>query len=79
MHRAEPVAEKLDDYFVLIKRCGPRRVKRRIRWTWEIRRRSEPFGVKYDGDDFTTPQEAKLAGEKALKELLHNLALVTPH
>jgi hypothetical protein len=75
MHRAEPVAEQLDDYFVLIKRCGPGRGVRRhrTRWTWEIRRRSEPLGVKYDGDDFAIPQDARLAGERALKELLHNL------
>ena len=72
MHRAGPVAEKLDDYFVLIKRCGPRGVKRRrTRWTWEIQRRSMPLGVKYHGDQYATPQDAKLAGEKALKDLLH--------
>jgi hypothetical protein len=72
MHRAEPGAEKLDDYFVIIKRWA-RLPTHRTRWTWEIQRRSEPLRVKYNGNDFATPQDARLAGERALKELLHNL------
>ena len=69
MHRAGPVAEKLDDYFVIIKRGGNGR-RRARRWTWEIRRRSNPLDVQYSGDDFATAQDAKLAGEKVLKEFL---------
>jgi hypothetical protein len=72
MHRAEPVAETLDDYFVMVKRRGGRPPSR-TRWTWEIRRRSKPLGVECNGDIFVTPQAAKLAGEKALNELLHHL------
>jgi hypothetical protein len=74
MHRAKPVAEQRDDYFVIIKRVGRHRMARRNRWTWEIRRRSEPLGVKYNGNKYPTPQDAKLAGEAALKEFLHQLS-----
>ena len=42
-------------------------------WTWEIHRRSKPLGVKFDGDEYATAQDAKLAGETALKDLLRNL------
>jgi len=57
------------DYFVIIKPCG----RPRSRWTWEIQRSSKPLGVKYEGDDFATPQDAKLAGVKALNALLYDL------
>ena len=60
---AEPV-----DYFVIIKRSGFPRA--RTSWTWEIRYRSEPFGIKCRGDKHVSPQAAKAAGETALKELL---------
>jgi hypothetical protein len=75
MHRAKPVAENLgDDYFLIIKRCWRSRRVRRPRWTWEIRRRSKPVNVKYDGDEYRTAQDARLAGETALKDLLNNLS-----
>ena len=75
MHRAKPVAEKFsDDYFVIVKRVGPPRARPRMRWTWEIRHRSKPLGVKYDGNQFATPQDARLAGETALRDLLPNLS-----
>jgi hypothetical protein len=74
MHRAKPVAERLDDYFVIVKRCGHHRNTRQTRWTWEIRRRSTPLGVRFDGDEFATPQDARLAGETALSDLLHKLS-----
>ena len=64
--------EPLNDYFVITKLAEPR--TRPIRWTWQIRRRSEPLGgVEFDGDEYATAQDAKLAGETALKDLLHNL------
>jgi hypothetical protein len=52
-------------------------VKRRSRlrgWSWEIWRRSKPLGVRLHGDGFKTEFAAKLAGEKALRELLDGLA-----
>ena len=72
MHRAKRVEEPLNDYFVITKLVGPR--TRPIRWTWEIRRRSKLLGVKYEGEEYATAQDARLAGEKALSELLHNLS-----
>jgi hypothetical protein len=72
MRRAKPVVEKLNDYFVIIKRCGRHPSdRRRTLWTWEIQRRSKSLGIKYNGGNFTTPQDAKLAGERALIEFLH--------
>ena len=62
-----------DDYFVIIKRYGRPRIREKTHWTWEIQRRSKPLSTKYDGDDFATAQDAKLAGEKALKKLLDRL------
>jgi hypothetical protein len=58
-----------NDYFVIAKLCGcPKTL-----WTWEIKRRSKPLGVKYCGDEFKEAQSAKLAGENALKEFLNGL------
>jgi hypothetical protein len=57
------------DFFVAVKR------RRRLReWSWEIQRRSKPLGVRLDGDGFKSEFAAKLAGEKALRELLDGLA-----
>ena len=58
-----------DDYFVVIRRGG-----RPGAWTWEIQRRSKPIGVRLNGDGFNSEFAAKLAGEKALRELLDGLA-----
>jgi hypothetical protein len=41
---------------------------------WEIQRRSKPLGVRLYGDGFKSEFAAKLAGEKALSELLDRLA-----
>jgi hypothetical protein len=71
MHRAKRIEEPLKDYFVITKLVGPR--TRPIRWTWQIRRRSKPLDVKYDGEEYATAQDARLAGETALKDLLRNL------
>ena len=74
MHRGERIAGQLDDYFVIIKRCGHHRRPPQTRWAWEIHRRSKPRGVKFYGDEYATPQDARLAGETALKEFLNNLS-----
>ena len=42
-------------------------------WKWEIKRRSEPLGIKLYGDDFISEHAAKVAGENRLKELLDAL------
>ena len=79
MDRTKRVAEPRNDYFVITKLVGPR--TRPIRWTWEIRHRSTleirrgsmSLGIKYGGEEYATAQDAKLAGETALKDLLRNL------
>jgi hypothetical protein len=55
----------------------PRTLYRRAKllWAWEILRRSKPLGVRLYGDGFKSEQAAKLAGEKALRELLERLGL----
>ena len=55
-----------DDYFVMI-------VRRGRMWSWEIRRRSKPLGLRFDGDDFDTPSGARRAGEEALKAFIDAL------
>jgi hypothetical protein len=72
LHRAKPVVEPLAEYFVITKLVRPGTLP--IRWTWEIQRRSMPLGVKYDGEEYATAQDARLAGEKVLSELLHDLS-----
>jgi hypothetical protein len=58
-----------DDYFMVTKR------RRRLEeWSWEIQRRSTPIGVRLHANGFKSELAAKLAGEKALRELLDGLA-----
>jgi hypothetical protein len=42
-------------------------------WGWQIQRKSKPLGIKNYGNDFKTATAARIAGEKALKELLDSL------
>ena len=78
MHRAKRAAQPGNDYFVITK-LVPR--IRPIRWTWEIRHRSTlqirgssmSVGIKYGGEKYATAQDARLAGETALKDLLRDL------
>jgi hypothetical protein len=42
-------------------------------WAWEIRRKSKPLGVRIYGDSFMSENAAKLAGEKALHDLLNRI------
>jgi len=71
MHRTHRAAEQPEDFFVITKRVRHRAFQ--TLWTWEIRRRSKPLGVTFDGREYMTPQEARLAGEKALSEFLNDL------
>jgi hypothetical protein len=57
------------DYFVITKRDG-----RPPTWEWQILRMSKPLGIRLNGGNFKWECSAKLAGEKALKELLDRLA-----
>ena len=43
-------------------------------WSWEIFRKSKPLVVRLYGENFSSEAAAKLAGEKALRELLDDPA-----
>jgi hypothetical protein len=40
---------------------------------WEVARKTKPLGVRLYGDGFKRDGAAKLAGEKALRELLDGI------
>jgi hypothetical protein len=64
------------EFSLTIKRYKrPKTLYRRAKflWEWEILRRSQPLGVRLCGDGLQSEQAAKLAGEKALRELLERL------
>jgi len=74
--RSQPI-EMTSDYSLTVKRYKrPKTLYRRAKllWKWEILRRSKPLGVRLYEDGFGSEQAAKLAGEKALKELLERLS-----
>jgi hypothetical protein len=57
-----------DDYYIVVSQDPS------TRWTWELRRKSYPLGVRvYDGE-FESKEAAELAGEKALKRFLEQLS-----
>jgi len=59
----------VNDYYMEI--AAPK--KSNDRWGWEIRRKSKPLGVKIYGESFKSESAARLAGEKALHDLLNRL------
>jgi hypothetical protein len=59
----------LNQYFVSITRGG-----KPLEWQWEIQRRPKPLGVRFYANGFRSEKTAKLAGEKALRELLDGIA-----
>ncbi|MHB8270231.1 hypothetical protein [Bradyrhizobium sp.] len=44
------------------------------RWSWEIRRKSKPLGIKMIGDGFQSEMAALFAGQRALANFLADLA-----
>ena len=58
------------EYYVITSRRG----EHPERWSWEIRRRSTPLGVKLTADGFQSDAAAKFAGKRALDEFLSELA-----
>jgi hypothetical protein len=42
----------------------------RSTWRWEIKRRSEPMGVKLTGDGYPSQRAAEESGKRALAEFL---------
>ena len=58
------------EYYVITSRRG----EHPERWSWEIRRRSTPLGVKLAADGFQSDAAARFAGKRALDEFLSELA-----
>jgi hypothetical protein len=48
--------------------------KRPYPWAWEIKRRSNPMGIRLTYDGFQSQASAEIAGNRALEEFLEALA-----
>ena len=59
-----------NDYYVITSRRG----EYPDRWSWEIRRKSKPLGIKMTADGFQSNSAAQFAGKKALADFLTELA-----
>jgi len=58
-----------NDYYVVTSRRG----EHPDRWSWEIRRKSKPLGIKMTGDGFQSDRAAQSAGKQALADFLSEL------
>jgi hypothetical protein len=58
-----------NDYYVVASRRG----QQPERWSWEIRRKSTPLGIKMTGDGHQSDAAAQFAGKQALAEFLADL------
>jgi hypothetical protein len=59
-----------NDYYVITSRAG----EHPERWSWEIRRKRQPLGVKMTADGFQSDRAAQFAGKRALADFLLDLA-----
>jgi hypothetical protein len=59
-----------NDYFVITYQQG----EHPDRWSWEIRRKSKPLGVKLMEDGFQSKTAAQFAGKRALADFLADLS-----
>ena len=59
----------INDYYVITSQ----RSARPARWSWEIRRKSKPLGIKMTEDGFQSDAAARFAGRQALADFLCNL------
>ena len=60
-----------NDYYVVTSRRSEQLVDR---WSWEIRRKSKPLGVRLTADGFQSDAAAQFAGKKALEDFLIELS-----
>ena len=60
----------INDYYVITSL----RVGHPERWGWEIRRKSNPLGIKMTGDGYQSDSAAQFAGKRALAEFLIELS-----
>jgi hypothetical protein len=44
------------------------------RWSWEIRRKRQPLGIKMTADGFQSELAAQFAGKRALTDFLSELS-----
>jgi hypothetical protein len=59
-----------NDYYVVTSRRGDHP----DRWSWNMRRKSRPLGIKMTGDGFESDGAAQFAGKQALADFLSDLA-----
>src|SRR5712692_7529407 len=59
-----------NDYYVVTSR----RSEQVERWSWEIRRKSKPLGIRFAADGFQSQGAAQFAGKKALEDFLIELS-----
>jgi hypothetical protein len=60
----------INDYYVVTSRRG----ELPDCWSWEIRRKSKPLGIKMTGDGLQSEMAAQFAGKQALAEFLADLS-----
>ena len=60
----------INDYYVITSRRG----QNPDRWSWDIRRKSKPLGIKMTGDGLQSETAAQFAGKQALAEFLADLS-----
>ena len=61
--------DPINDYYIVTSV----RVGHPERWSWEIRRKSKPLGIKMTGDGYQSDTAAQFAGKQALAEFMANL------
>jgi hypothetical protein len=57
------------DYYVVTSRGS----EHPDRWSWAIRRKSKPLGIKMTGDGYQSDGAAQFAGKQALADFLSDL------
>jgi hypothetical protein len=60
----------INDYYVITSR----RSAHPDSWSWEIRRKSKPLGIKMTEDGYRSDTAARLAGKRALADFLSDLS-----
>jgi hypothetical protein len=58
-------------FYVVVSRCGDERDG----WSWEIRRKRRPMGVRLRQGGFRSHRAAQLAGMDALEDFLNGLTM----
>jgi hypothetical protein len=61
---------RANDYYVFTSRRG----EHPERWSWEIRRKSKPLGVKLTDQGYQSEAAALFAGKRELADLLTGIA-----